>query len=235
MANLLLIEAERYVDGDIRDCIYMGSYQEDGWIYFNDDTWWRARPDKSIVQLFYISKQIWVNTNGLVLKKFTELSTSKIQNLLNGSGSTAPNADVETAVQWAIEKVTNNYITYDTAPRQTAVGDFNALQYDCSSFIITAFLYAGFPVTGATYTGNMRAYFEPAGFTWIPGTTWEASDLIRGDILLQETYHTQMYIGNGQDVNCGMTPGSVVTHWNYYTNDYAPYYGGWDGILRYTA
>ena len=82
MANLMIIEAQRYVDNDVRTCIYMGSYQEDGWIYFNDDTWWRARPDKSIVQLFYISKQIWVNTNGLVLINYIELSINKIENML---------------------------------------------------------------------------------------------------------------------------------------------------------
>ena len=234
MANILkMITGERYVNNTLQDVYFLGTWQTDGWIYFNDDHFWRYEPTNGILQIFYINKEIWVNTNSMTIKEVKNFNVTMAQNNIHGGGAVAENASVEAAVQWAIDKVTNNWITYDEYPRQTTVGDFNALQYDCSSFIITAFLYAGFPVTGATYTGDMRQYFEPAGFTWYPGTTWYSEDLLRGDILLQEQYHTEMYIGNNQDVNCGTTPGAVVSHWDYYTNSEIGYYNGWDGILRY--
>lgn len=233
MLNFAIITGKRVIDGHERNVIYLGNVVEDGYIYFSDDIMWRCTQDKNIVQLYNQAKLIWINTNNLQIDDIFGFNAKAAQNSVHGAGSSAANADVETAVQWAIDKVTNNYITYDSYPRATAVGDFNATQYDCSSFIITAFLYAGFDVTGATYTGNMRAYFEPQGFRWYPGSTWYAEDLQRGDILLQEVYHTEMYIGNGQDVNCGSTPGAVISHWDYYTNDWEGYYGGWDGILRY--
>ena len=73
----------------------------------------------------------------------------------------------------------------------------------------------------------MIAGFTAVGFEWIEGSSWESSQLQRGDILLNIANHTQMYIGDNQDVNCGSTPAKVQTH---STN----YWGrGWDGILRY--
>lgn len=235
MANLAIIQAKRYADGQVQNCVYLGSIQDNGWIYFNDDVFWRAKADKSVVQLLYLSKEIWVNTNSLELTSISNLNATQAQNIINGAGPAAENPDVETAVQWAIDKVTQNYITYDYVPRQTAVGDFNATQYDCSSFVITAFLYGGFQIQGATYTGDMVPYFESCGFTFYPGTTWEADQLVRGDIQIQIQHHTNLYIGNGQDVDCGSTPGRIINHWNYYTNPDENYYGGWDGILRYTG
>lgn len=233
MLNFAIIICKKWINGDIVDCVFMGNKQGDGYIYFNDDIFYRCTDDKENLQIFYPQNRTWVRTDIIEIEEIYSLDAIAAQNLINGGGSFAANADVEKAVKWAIDKVNNNYITYDEPPRVTAVGDFNATQYDCSSFIITAFLYAGFDVTGATYTGNMRAYFEPQGFKWYPGSTWYAEDLKRGDILLQETYHTQMYIGDGQDVNCGSTPGMVASHWDFYVNNEQGYYGGWDGILRY--
>lgn len=233
MLSIAIVTCEKWINGDVKKCIYLGNYQEDGYIYFNDEIFYRCTPDKENLQIYYPQNNIWIITDILDIKDIISFDAISAQNIINGGGTFAANADVEKAVQWAIDKVNNNYITYDEPPRVTSVGDFTATQYDCSSFIITAFLYAGFNVTGATYTGNMRQYFEPQGFRWYPGARWAAEDLKRGDILLQETYHTQMYIGNGQDVNCGATPGMVTSHWDFYVNNEQGYYDGWDGILRY--
>lgn len=233
MANLAIIQATRYVDGDTRNCIYLGSIQEDGWIYFNDDIWWRATPDKTIVQLFYIDKQIWVNTNSLKLTNISNLNATQAQNIINGAGPAAPSDAVENAVQWAINKVSQNWITYDYTTG--SVRDVNSLQYNCSTFVITAFWQAGFPINTAYNTSTMVSEFEACGFTFYPGTTWEAEDLVRGDIQIQTQHHTNLYIGNGQDADCGATPGAIINHWNYYTNPDEGYYGGWSGILRYTG
>lgn len=147
-----------------------------------------------------------------------------ISDLIGGSGTIAKNASVEKAVRWAIEKATSNYITYSQSNRNLKNPD--GYSYDCSSFIITAFYVGGFNVD-ATYTGNMRSGFTALGWEWIPGSTWSASELLRGDILLNEALHTQMYIGGNHDVNCGSTPACVERH---AVDNYGR---GWDGILRY--
>lgn len=236
MADILkMITAKRYIEGEERVCYYLGTYQTDGWIYFNDDIFWRHNPEFNVTQLLYLSKEVWCNTDNLEITNIGNLNGTQAQNVINGAGGVAADANVENAVQWAINKVTQNYIEYDWPPRVTSVGDTTATIYDCSSFVITAFIAAGFPVSGASYTGDMVPVFENAGFTFIPGTTWEASDLQRGDIQINITHHTNLYIGNNQDVDCGSTPGRIITHWNFYYNDDANYYGGWDGILRYTG
>lgn len=147
-----------------------------------------------------------------------------VDGLIHGSGGTASNEKVEAAVKWCINKATNNYITYSQSNRN--LKNVNGMSYDCASFIITGFYAAGVDIN-ATYTGNMRRGFTAAGWEWIPGRSFAASQLQRGDILLNETLHTQMYIGNNQDVNCGSTPARVQPH----ASD--NYGRGWDGILRY--
>lgn len=158
------------------------------------------------------------------LKKVVEDIQGAVDNLIHGSGGTASNEKVEAAVRWCIDKAANNYITYSQTNRN--LKNVNGMSYDCSSFIITGFYAAGVNIN-ATHTGNMRAGFTAAGWEWIPGRSFAASQLQRGDILLNEALHTQMYIGNNQDVNCGSTPACVQPH----SSD--NYGRGWDGILRY--
>lgn len=145
--------------------------------------------------------------------------------IVAGSGVAATNEQVEKAVQWAVDKASNNYITYSNSNRN--LKNPAGISYDCSSFVITAFYVGGIDVA-ATSTRDMRVGFLAKGFTWIPGTRWESSQLQRGDILLKEDDHTQMYIGNNQDVNCGNTPARVMVH------SVDNYGRGWDGILRLT-
>ncbi len=165
-----------------------------------------------------------LNRNNNILGGLLNKASDAISGIIAGNGSTASNEAVENAVQWAVNKASNNYITYSQSNRN--LKNVNGSSYDCSSFIITAFYAAGIDIS-ATYTGDMVAGFTAAGWEWIEGTTWESSQLQRGDILLNVTHHTQMYIGDNQDVNCGSTPAKVQSH---STN----YYGkGWNGILRY--
>lgn len=160
------------------------------------------------------------------VNRLNNLLTTTNSNTTNGTGSTASNATVEAAVQWLVNKATNNYITYSQSNRN--LKNINGTSYDCSSFIITGFYAAGLDVD-ATYTGDMKAGFMAKGFTWIPGNTFTSSQCLRGDILLSIETHTQMYIGNNQDVNCGSTPAKVLTH---AVDNYGR---GWDGILRYVG
>lgn len=74
--------------------------------------------------------------------------------------------------------------------------------YDCSSLVISAYKKAGVPLT-CTYTGNMKADMLARGFRDVTGSVALASGsgLIRGDVLLHETYHTAMYMGGGKLVH----------------------------------
>ena len=75
--------------------------------------------------------------------------------------------------------------------------------YDCSSSIITAWskalegtAYEG-ALSGATYTGNMRSVFAGSGLFDVWDTS--STSAVRGDVYLNETYHTAMCQDGGCD------------------------------------
>ena len=171
-----------------------------------------------------------LNGNYSLLERAVGVIKGILNNVQGGSGAAAPNADVEKGVQWAIAIANDDSHGYSQSVRWGP-------SYDCSSFMTSAMRQAGFNIGGGegVYTGNMIEYFTAAGFTWHPAPAnrhLPASILQRGDIMLNTRHHTQMYIGNNQDVNAGSTKSGirVVSHNEYYT------YGspqGWDGYLRY--
>lgn len=136
----------------------------------------------------------------------------------------------EKAVEWALSIANDNSHGYSQENRWGP-------DYDCSSFVISAYEQAGVPVkeAGASYTGNMKNAFRACGFQVLPA----GSPLKVGDVLLNEQYHTVMAIGNGQvvaarrneDGFAGDGTGREITTQNYY---YYPN-GGWDCILRYAG
>ena len=242
--SLNFITAKKFIQGskESKDVFYMGNRQADGWTYFNDDTSYRTAKVKvndengneievQRVELFYIPKQIWIQCGdfeNLTVIDFDVIGI--LQDIFGilagggGGGGVAPIESVEKAVQWQINKVRDNFITYSQTNRN--LKNVNGKSYDCSSFVITSYTAAGVDIN-ATYTGDMIAGFTAAGWEWIPGRRWESNQLLRGDILLNISRHTQVYIGGGKDVNCGSTPARIVNH-------SVDYYGrGWDGILRY--
>lgn len=146
--------------------------------------------------------------------------------------STVPVSEgVQGAIDWALATAADNSHGYSQSTRW---GNPN---YDCSSFVISAYQAAGIPVktNGATYTGNMKNAFLKSGFIWIPGNP-NVNDLQPGDVLLDENVHTEMYIGNGKNVGAhsnydgrnGDSSGREVSVGNYYSHP-------WDGVLRYVG
>lgn len=138
---------------------------------------------------------------------------------------------VEKAISWAVSIANDNSHGYSQSSRWGP-------DYDCSSFVISAFKNAGVNVGTATYTGNMRSQFTQHGFQWIP---WSqiggVSNLQRGDILLNEKTHTEIYLGGNQNVGAhssrgypqtGDQTGTEVSVSGYY-------YHPWDGVLRYAG
>lgn len=233
--SVAFITAKKYINNEVKDVFYLGTKESDGYIYFNDDKYYRCLPTGDLPQILYANRNNWIITPILHELSIFDFSpeglTSLVGGLIHGSGSVAPNANVEKAVKWAETVVQTRYITYAASyeEREKSLNNVNAEAYDCSSFVITAFTQAGFN-SGATYTGDMRSKFTAIGFKWLPGKRWPAESCLRGDILLNEVNHTQIFAGNNTDINCGTTPARPVTHNEYYNYRGA---GGWDGILRY--
>ena len=143
---------------------------------------------------------------------------------------------IETYVQNAINIANNNSHGYSQVNRW-------GKDYDCSSLVITVVESAGIPVKskgGATYTGNMLSAFKRCGFTDVTKRVNLAtgSGLIRGDILLNRTHHTEIYIGNGRNVGAHSSETGGVTGQTgdqtgkeICTNAYYNY--PWTNVLRY--
>ncbi len=139
---------------------------------------------------------------------------------------------IESAVQWAIKTANDNSHGYSQADRWGP-------DYDCSSFVITAYEQAGLKVreAGASYTGNMRGAFLACGFTDVTNQIGLSSGygIVAGDVLLNYSAHTCLAIGNGKVANCrtnegnaqaGDQSGNEIRIQNYW-----PY--PWNCVLRY--
>ena len=132
----------------------------------------------------------------------------------------------ERAVQWALNIANDNAHGYDQANRWGP-------DYDCSSFVISAYKAAGVPLT-CTYTGNMKSDMLKHGFRVVTDGTLKA-----GDVLLNEKHHTALYIGTGKIVQASINErGGIV---GGQTGDQTGgeigvrlYYSyPWDCVLRY--
>lgn len=135
---------------------------------------------------------------------------------------------IEKAIAWAMDVANDPAHGYDQASRWGP-------DYDCSSFVISAYKAAGLPLT-ATFTGNMKYDFLRHGFIVVTDGT-----LKRGDVLLHEKNHTALFIGNGQIVQAsinergGITGGQTgdQTGNEIHVRGYYDY--PWDVMLRYVG
>lgn len=149
----------------------------------------------------------------------------------NDGRLTEPDVDslIEKAVQWALDTAADDSHGYSQSVRWGP-------DYDCSSFVISAYKAAGFNVGNAVYTGNMKSELTAHGFAW----STNLSGLKRGDILLvhnDNRQHTELYLGNNKNVGAhssenggiygraGDQTGREISVTNYYD---AP----WEGFLR---
>lgn len=145
---------------------------------------------------------------------------------------------INKAVAWAVAIADDPAHGYDQGNRWGA-------DYDCSSFVISAWQQAGVPVktNGASYTGNMYWAFLKCGFRDVTNSInlSTGANLQKGDVVLNTKHHTEMYIGNGRMVKAsinelgGVTGGETGDQTGreiYIGNYYKPSYG-WDYVLRY--
>ncbi len=172
--------------------------------------------------------------------EFIDMFGKKVIPTLKSGGDKNANLDLGTlstslddAIDWAVSIASDDTHGYS---QNTRWGNPN---YDCSSLVISAWEAAGVPVHsqyGATYTGDMKNAFLASGkFEWIPGPV-DPNTLQPGDVLLNEEVHTELYIGNGQNVGAhanrdgadGDSSGTEISVTDYWDDN-------WDGILRYTG
>ena len=124
-------------------------------------------------------------------------ATSVSPHYYNGQGivsGTASGTVISNVLNWAVGIANDNSHGYSNTTRW---GNPN---FDCSSFVISAWESAGVPVkeAGASYTGDMKNAFLSTGkFTWIPGNP-NINSLQPGDVLLNEGKHTELYVGDGK-------------------------------------
>lgn len=145
---------------------------------------------------------------------------------------------IDKAVQWAINIAKDDSHGYSQANR------WGFPDYDCSSFVISAYdqAFKSFGLSspkdyGATYTGNMLSPFVACGFKAIDiAEIRQGEKLVKGDVLLNVVNHTCIYIGNNQVVNCrtdedgrsGDSSGNEIriqAYWDF----------PWNYILRYVG
>lgn len=162
-------------------------------------------------------------------------SAIEFNNSMSYQGGGDTSQKVENAVQWLIDIANDETHGYDQDNRWSP-------DYDCSSFVISGYEQAGVPLktNGATYTGDMKDVALNTGFTEVEWNN-DVNNLVRGDILLNETHHTAVYIGNGQIVQASINELGTVrggqtgdqTGKEIYVRDYYVYRYGWDCVLRY--
>lgn len=170
-----------------------GTQQDGEWVYFKHREDYRFSPIRNKrdgyswveMQSIYQRSQSWSFVKGFNLTA----------TLYNTAAAQTQSGMVENAVLWAIDIANDESHGYDWDER-TGPND-----YDCSGLVNSAFAQAGFDVTPSWTTVDMRAGYEAIGFEVLgPEVANNMSALKRGDILLQDTYHTAIYIGDGQQV-----------------------------------
>ena len=143
---------------------------------------------------------------------------------------------INKAVDWALAMARDARHGYDQEQRWGP-------DYDCSSFVITAWQQAGVPVrsSGANYTGDMLPAFLRCGFRDVTGQVNLATGkgLQKGDVLLNTAHHAELYVGDGKCVKAGSNEhggaaGGVSGDQNGREICVSGYYNyPWDHVLRY--
>ena len=195
---------------------------------------------KKIISFLLVSILLLSSITVVVHAESADLSESGADVELSESGA----GSIESAIAWAINIASDNTHGYSQLAERRTGPD-----YDCASFVSTAFKKAGFSLSGDDSTATLKKSFVNAGFTWIPVSSFSGfpantEGLKRGDVLLANG-HTALYLGNNEMVHArggyvdkydkdypGDQTGNEIAVTSYYASGYSKI-GGWQGVLRY--
>ena len=178
------------------------------------------------------------------LKAFQKDAGLEVDGLYGSASKTALTkeyADTEVvirnAITWAITIAEDATHGYDQTNRWGP-------DYDCSSFVISAYESAGIKVksAGATYTKNIETGFKKCGFKNVTSKVnlQTGKGAVIGDVFLKAGYHTALYLGNGKIAHASLNENGQITGGK--TGDQASeiriqqyFYDNWDTVLRYES
>lgn len=124
---------------------------------------------------------------------FTPKSSVSGQNTNAVSG----NGKIAAAVRWAVSIAEDNRNGYSKKHRMQK-NRLGGTEYDCSSFVGTAFNKAGVKVTTGGTSTSVKSY-RAHGFKIMNKSQVKMSDLKAGDVLWRN-HHIELCIGNGKTV-----------------------------------
>lgn len=129
---------------------------------------------------------------------------------------------------------------YDQGDRYTweSSGYSTGKEVDCSSFVRGLLKKNGFEVGGFTYTGNESSELCKHGWIRVAND----GNPHKGDILLNDSHHTALYVGNGQVAQASrgeaghrVSGGRAGDQDGYETNVRSYYNYPWTCYLRYVG
>lgn len=142
---------------------------------------------------------------------------------------------IQDAVAWARQIAADDSHGYDQTNRW-------GQDYDCSSFVISAYKAAGVPLE-CTYTGDMRGDMLRRGFADVTASVDRSTGagIQEGDVLLNYARHTALALGGGRIVQASINEHGTVTGGmtgdqtgrEIYERAYYNY--PWDCVLRYVG
>jgi hypothetical protein len=153
---------------------------------------------------------------------------------------------IASAVSWAVMIANNNGYGYDQPTRQTGWEKYQSDpgctsqcgSFDCSSFISAILTEAGYFTTNPNFdTSNEASVLEGVGFKQVATSATTSTNLQPGDILLAAN-HTDMYIGNDQNVGAhknednGSSGGQVGDQTGNEISVTPFYNDNWIGVFR---
>ena len=142
---------------------------------------------------------------------------------------------IQDAVAWARRIAADDTHGYDQTNRW-------GQDYDCSSFVISAYKAAGVPLE-CTYTGDMRGDMLRRGFADVTASVnlSTGAGVQAGDVLLNYARHTALALGGGRIVQASInergtaTGGQTGDQTGREIYERAYYNYPWDCVLRYVG
>lgn len=155
----------------------------------------------------------------------------------DGSSSSSGNEVIDKAIAWAKKTAKNDKNGY-SQPNRLRRNSLKGVEYDCSSFVSSAYHHAGAGVDARDSTSGMIADYRKNNFKVLKvGKDIKVSNsksLKAGDVMLKPGVHTELYIGDnklaGAHLNYDKKPGDSSgkeINIKKYSND------GWNYVLRY--